>query len=355
MALPKTVEDISAAWLTEALSRRHPGLVVASARHDDVIAGTGTKVTVDVEFNDVGRAAGIPGRLLVKGAFSGHQYTEIVSPLYVREARFFRDIAPGMTINVPRCEFAEFEPDSGQGVVVLEDLRLRGVTFGRATEPVAAEMAAAMLTLLAQLHAATWGRADIHDFGVWPDFLPSLLNRDDPNAYWSAPSWTASMRKPQAAAVPERWRDYDVLERAVRAMWATHETGPRCLVHGDPHLGNWFYTSDDRPGLLDWQMTMAGPWATDFTEFLVSALTIEARRAHERDLLTHYLDQLRVHGADAPSFEQAWLAYRQNVPYSVLWAAIPEEMQPVDINTAATERASAAADDLDTLGSLGIS
>lgn len=352
--LPRTVEDITAEWLTQALAQHHPGLVVSSLQKTETIAGTGTKVFVEVEFNDAGRAAGVPNRLLIKGGLTGHQYTEIAASLYLREARFFRDIAPTVPINVPRCEFSDLDIGSGQGIVVIEDLRLRDATFGNALTPVTPSMAAAMLELLARLHASTWNSPEVTQFGIWPDFLPTLLDRDNPAAYYSVGNWRASMLKPYADPIPQRLRDYDVLERGLRAMWLTHGTGPRCLVHGDPHLGNWFFDPDGRPGLLDWQMSMAGPWATDFAEFIISALSVTDRREHERDLLGHYLAHLSGAGADAPDFDAAWLAYRQNILNSVLWVTIPVEMQPEEISAACTERAATAAEDLDILGSLGV-
>lgn len=43
-----------------------------------------------------------------------------------------------------------------------------------------------------------------------------------------------------------------------------------------------------------------------------------ARRAHERDLLAHYLDVRRAHGAADWSFADAWQAHRRHAAYTVV-------------------------------------
>jgi hypothetical protein len=350
--LPRTVDEITAEWFSQALSERHPGVVVTSLERSETIAGTGTKVVLDLTFNEAGREAGVLDRLVLKGGFAGHQYTGIASG--ATEARFYRAIAPRLAVNIARCEYADFEPDTGFGIVALEDLGQRPVRFGRATDPVSPDTAAAMVTLMASVHAATGFAEDLRGFPVYPYFHPTLLDPDDPAAIWSPSNWAARMKLPVADSVPHRLRDHAVLERGVRAMWETQSALSPCLIHGDTHLGNWFFDAARGPGLLDWEQTMTGPWTKDFQECIVTCLEIEDRRAHERELLALYLQQLAEHGASAPSFEDAWLAYRQSVLESVLWAGIPEEMQPEEINAVCTERGSAAADDLDTLASLGV-
>jgi Phosphotransferase enzyme family len=350
--LPRTVADITAEWLTEVLSKRHPGVVVTALKRSETIAGTGTKVVLDLTFNDIGAAAGVLDHLVLKGGFTGHQYTEVSTG--ANEARFYRDIAPRLTVNIARCEYADFDSDSGLGIVAIEDLRRRPVEFGRATKPVSPDTAAAMVSVMAAVHAAPGVGPHRSGFPVYPDFHPSLLDPENPAAIWSPAAWATRMQMPVADSVPHRLRDHAVLEHSVRTMWKTQGALEPCLIHGDTHLGNWFFDPARGPGLIDWQQTMSGPWTKDFQECIVASLEIEDRRAHERDLLALYLQRRAEYGARAPSFDDAWLAYRRSVLESVLWAGIPEEMQPADINAACTERGSAAVVDLDTLASLGV-
>ncbi|ORA40218.1 hypothetical protein BST20_06550 [Mycobacterium branderi] len=309
------------------------------------IIGTGTKIPVSVTYDDTGRDAGLPERLVLKGTFGGHDLSPALLNLQLREARFYRDIAPMLTINLPRCYFANLDEAERRSVVVLEDLRLRGVVFGAMQQPVGADTVADLLAQLARLHAATWGSAQLATFGSWPDLVPELLTRQ---------AWLSCLEQPYAAAVPAALRDYEYTVRALTAMLDANRGCAQCLLHGDAHLGNTFRDSAGRPGLLDWQMAMVGPYAADFTELLLSALTIDDRRRHERDLLVHYLDGLAACGVDSPSFDDAWLSYRQNALYPVMWVTVPEVMQPSAVTALATERACAAINDLDGLASLGL-
>ena len=62
------------------------------------------------------------------------------------------------------------------------------------------------------------------------------------------------------------------------------QTGPRCVVHGDCHLGNSYRRADGERIWLDWQLVRKGrPWR-DLTYFMIGSLTIEERRQSERAL-----------------------------------------------------------------------
>jgi aminoglycoside phosphotransferase (APT) family kinase protein len=83
-----------------------------------------------------------------------------------------------------------------------------------------------------------------------------------------------------------------------------------CLIHWDPPIGNYFFDSTGA-GRLDWQLCTSGHWASDVVYAIASAMEIHDRRANEGDLLRHYLDQLASRGAHPPTFDAAWLAYRE--------------------------------------------
>ena len=64
-------------------------------------------------------------------------------------------------------------------------------------------------------------------------------------------------------------------------------------------------------GLLDWQCLARGHWSRDLAYALSATLTIEDRRAWERDLIALYLDLFEAHSGVAIGFDEAWLRYRQ--------------------------------------------
>src|SRR5207237_7024679 len=90
--LPLAVAGITAKWLTEALSIRHPQVEVTRAEIVDVDHGTSTRIRVRVAYNRSGEDAALPPTLIVKGAFEAHSAP--MQAMYEREARFYRDVQP---------------------------------------------------------------------------------------------------------------------------------------------------------------------------------------------------------------------------------------------------------------------
>lgn len=78
--LPRSPEEISAAWLEQAVQNTIPGASIYSCRLDDTWNGTATKYRVAIEINDVARAAGLPDSLVVKGRFQPE--LQIVEQVY---------------------------------------------------------------------------------------------------------------------------------------------------------------------------------------------------------------------------------------------------------------------------------
>ncbi|MEX2558146.1 MAG: phosphotransferase [Actinomycetota bacterium] len=347
--LPLKTEDVDAEWVTAALSSRHAGVEVTSLKVGTVIRGTATKMQLLLEYNDAGREHGLPHSMVLKGGFDIPDVGNIVGLTgYAREVEFFNDVAPELDgINIPRTFFGAVDPDSGQALVLLEDLTVRNVTFGRATSPITPEVAAESLDIMARYHALWWESPRLAPLARFPGVLEPII------LYLLGPeNWAACMGRPRAAAVTGELRDHDRIQAAVVAMWERNKEAPGCFIHGDPHLGNMYFEPDGSPGFLDWQGAMCGTWAHDVTYFVIGSLEIDDRRAHERALLSGYLERLASYGAPAPGLDEAWLAYRRNVMHGFMWVVNPEELQPEDVNTACATRFARAAEDLATFAAL---
>jgi aminoglycoside phosphotransferase (APT) family kinase protein len=112
---------------------------------------------------------------------------------------------------------------------------------------------------------------------------------------------------------------------------------PPTLAHGDVHLKNWYITGTGRMGLSDWQFVTRGHWSRGFGYTIATALTIEDRRACERDLLDFYLDHLNAAGGPKVSFDEGWIQYRRQLMTALTWWTITynpaprmPDMQPID-------------------------
>jgi aminoglycoside phosphotransferase (APT) family kinase protein len=236
--------------------------------------------------------------------------------------------------------------------VVLEDLDARSVRWGRATSPLTFAAARATLAALAELHAHAWDHTVLDELRwlrspVEGPVVEHYRRHRDPLAVARA------LERPRAAALPAALHDP---ERIVRAFWSAQVEAarrPRCVLHGDAHLGNVYFEPDGTPGLVDWQAVRQGRWSHDVSLFVVSALDVADRRRWERELLGQYLADLSAHGVAPPTWDDAWLEYRQQVAYGVQGWTCTGSFQPEDVNTANLARFGAAALDLDTFGALG--
>lgn len=339
--LPASADDLGREFLSEALSAWNPGTVVESFEAAPAVHGTATKVALTVEY--AGESV-LPERFVIKGGWEPHSQT--VAAQYRAEANFYARLAGGIGSNIPRCFFSAIDPETGIGMVILEDLKDRGATFGVPTQPLEVDQLARVLELQAGYHATYWGAGVLAEAWLRGSHAESTF-RDE---MVTEAHWNRHLALPRAEVLAEPFKDRFRMAESIRRLYAITDTPDvPCLIHADPHLGNLFFEAGGEPGLLDWQSPQRGHWAHDVTYTLVGAVSVDDRRRSEKDLLEHYLGALAARGVDAPGFDEAWKAYRRHALYGVLWSMCPPEMQMEENVVAMTERFSAAADDLGSL------
>ncbi len=325
--IPATPEEITAEWLTAALSQHQPGVVVSSVEVLDVREVTNTHVRLRIEV-EAGGSDPVSSSLFVKmlPLESSRRDAVAATGMGQREARFYRELAPTLSMRLPHAHLALFDDETGAFIVALDDLDSSNCLISDGTWGVSPEAAMGALAALAQLHArfedparrelevpwipeATHGRsygANMLRYGL--DHHGDRLSTD-------------------FAAIAEL---YISDNRALHHLW---HRGPLTVVHGDPHIGNLFIDIDididsgsvvdvaagsgARVGFLDWGIINITSPMRDVSYFMNMALSVDDRRAHERALLRHYLDVRRALGAAPISYDEAWLAHRLHAAYTV--------------------------------------
>jgi aminoglycoside/choline kinase family phosphotransferase len=352
---PANLAGVTPEWLSLALSERYPDTVVASVEFGQTIHGTGTNLPLILRYARQSEDASLPTRLWLKGGYEPHFEYMAPSRIYEIEAMFYRELAQRLDVRAPRCFYAGTNEQTHQGLLLLEDLAASGARFGKATQPVAPEVVARGLTTLARLHASTWNQN-------WPGtlwYVEPGIPREGPQATWYRAQTADVFARYIAERVEARTpAAVNAPQRIVAAFWKlaemSHEA-PRCVIHSDCHLDNFYFNTEGEPGLMDWQSPRLGCWAWDVSYFIISALEVDERRRHERTLLAHYLDALAAHGVTAPSMDAAWLAYRRYNAYGLFVKIVnPDVFKPRAINVAWMSRHVAAAEDLETFDSLDV-
>lgn len=311
--IPVSADYVSKQWLTEILCSDVPGAEVVSFSLGAKNLGTTARRLIDVAYNEAGVAAKLPERIFAKATPEfASRFVCGLSGALDREVHFYRHIQQHLDIPTPACYFADYDPDSFRSIFLFEnEVATKGADFLDPTFRPSRTQAESMIVVLAKLHSRFWEDDALdRDF---PWLVQPLAYQEHINQLIGFQERTAIGMERAAQLMPVGMADRkSELWPAFMRSCDLRSRSPRTLIHTDVHLGNWYRVGNDM-GLCDWQTTMKGNWAVDFAYAVTCSLTVEERRAWERDLLKLYLDTLSpANGSPKPSFDEAWLAYRQH-------------------------------------------
>ncbi|HEY1574281.1 MAG TPA: aminoglycoside phosphotransferase family protein [Pseudonocardiaceae bacterium] len=294
--------------LTAAL---RPVLMPAGARVTSVswerigqdfgFTGVTTRLRVDYEPGLAGPATVVAKFPLGGGEDSAYRRTQrespetarIVAERAVREAWFYRVLAPRLPTPAPRCWASGTDVERSRLVLLLEDIA--GARGGDALGGCPPEDVQAVLAAIAPVHAGWWAR---------PDQLAALPNWTGDRAAgerrqrryrerWAVLAEQHGLRldarlRRMAARLGDSLAD--VLDRLGAA--------PQAVVHADLHLDNVLFTPDQHRAVvvLDWQTVCRGPAAVDLARAIVTSLQPDDRREHEDRLVAGYHRAMRTLG-----------------------------------------------------------
>jgi hypothetical protein len=317
-------EAISPEWLTSALSIRHSGIEVISVDIIDRLTTVADKVRVAVTCSQDGKPVEEPLKLCLKAYFGEAAMRR--GDLGRAEAAFYRDFQPELSMNLPRVEFADIDESTGQALVIMEDLVATGATFAQPLGVVTPDAVEMTLGEYARLHATHWGRTD------WSDRPWLVPKAESISTLIDVETLAGLLSGPRSDPLPAEMQRADTLVRAVGRIPTLRAKGGTCLLHGDAHVANSFHRADGRVGLVDWQLVQFGCWALDVAYHIGSALSMEDRTSHERELLDSYLGRLRSLGVETPAEPIAWDLYQKSLIYGYYLWAITRFVAPPIIN-----------------------
>jgi hypothetical protein len=296
MSSPALVEELTPAWLSDVLGGR-----VDAVRAEPV--GTGQIGTCHRLHLD---GEGVPGTVLAKLPAVDPAARELLAGVYRTEAIFYAEVAPTVAIRVPACHHATMPTDSGDFVLLLEDLA--PAVQGDQLVGCTADQARDAAVNLAGLHGPRWCDPSLLDLdGV------TLTDAEGARVLGElyGPATDIFLDGLGGLLAAE---DHDTLRAcvAVTEGWALARSERFGLVHGDYRLDNLLFPPGGGPGsvAVDWQTLSLGLPARDLAYLLGTGLPVADRRAHERDLVAAYHSALAGHGVAAYSAEQAWDDYR---------------------------------------------
>ena len=143
---------------------------------------------------------------------------------------------------------------------------------------------------------------------------------------------------------------------------AEMDTGPRTILHGDPHPGNVYFIDPGEDaaggahqaplgGLFDWQVLRQGNGVRDLAYFVILSLEPEVRQAHMDELVDRYREELEAAGGPGLRAADVLLDMRRMAAYAYTSAAFTAAfggLQAERVALGGLRRAAAAVVDLDT-------
>jgi hypothetical protein len=360
--VPWTPAEATPEFVTTAL--RSGGVIddgssVAEVEYDVIGEGVGiVGQLARMTLRYGGDAIGAPSSMILKipSQYPENRMIGDHFDFYQREGRFYEQIGDRSAVRTPHCYYNHIDPEANEFALLLEDFGDR--TIISQVSGIGPERAEEAVRAIALIHAEWW-MSPMLDSLTW---MPRIV---DPV------SLAAGAHYQQAAPVFAD-RAGDVLsDEALRlvepigASWVTMATDgfgrvPTTVVHGDFRADNLMFddhqSGREHVGVIDWQISYRGAGVTDVAYLLTQSMTVETRRAHERDIVAAWYDALASALGAAPDgfdAEDAWTEYRRATPGLTVYPVValasmdPANDRGLQLVTAMAERAFTAVLDLE--------
>jgi hypothetical protein len=359
--VPRSPEQLGTEWLTAVLCGGTAGASVCSVRRSGGSVGTTTRRALQLTYNDVGVAAGLPTSLFAKCTTTVAQRLMLgLGGFLYGEPGFYTMVRPELEIEAPVGYFGAVNGRSWRSIVLMEDVAAtRDASFWEPSTKTTRGQIEDLLANVAGWHGALWGSTHLARWR-WLRTPADQMRLIDALIGIADRLPVGAERATGVIAPRLRRRQADLYDAMRRAMTMSSQ-GTRTYLHGDLHIANTYRSSGGRMGVVDWQAGLQGSWAHDYSYIVATALDVEDRRTWEGELLDFYLERLAAAGGKAPPRERAWRAYRTALfypyfawVYTVGRSRLQPKFQSDQVSLTMIKRISAAIDDLDSLRAVGL-
>ncbi len=174
MTIPRTIDDITPEWLSDALGRS-----VMNVKTEPIGVGVGLVGQLHrLQIDGDGGPATIIAKLAA--ATEEDRFVATVLNMYGREVGFYNELSARTTIAHPHCYFAEHDAVTQDCVLLLEDVSVRG----RGGDQVAGHCLADARPAIRTLAACTPASGTIRTSRRHPSCCSSRTTRTRPRSRW---------------------------------------------------------------------------------------------------------------------------------------------------------------------------
>ena len=310
---------MTAAWASDVLG--HEVQSLSTMRIGDGLVGMNLRVVVTYfDPNATG-----PRSVVVKlpSPDPTSRATGVAMRNYEREVCFYRDIAATVDMRVAACHHAQWSPETGDFVLVLEDL-----APGRQGDQIkgcSIDQARTAIVELARLHGPRWDDPSLHEL----EWLGRRTGGDDAarlSELWAilVPGFMATYAKYLSVDA------LDLIDAFGRRLgdWVDGRDGPMTVTHGDYRLDNLMFASPDGGypvAAVDWQTPGHGPALGDVSYFLGAGLLPPERQQVERQLVDEYAQALTAYGVEVDD-QWLWRHYRRDTFAGIVMTVLASQI-----------------------------
>jgi len=360
--VPLVTEDASPEFVTRALQSTaviDADTEVAEVEHDRIGEGVGLMCNLArLTLRYKGVAHGAPSSVILKVPSNLPENRGVGDHFgfYEREGRFYAEISDSLPVRTPRCYYNHIDTAANEFALMLEDFggrtmvsQVAGIDFERAAEAVRS---------LALVHAEWWASPRLDSLTWMPqatDPLTLSAGAEYRKAWERFVELFESDLPDGALALGERVGDS--FEAIITSMF---DDAPATICHGDFRADNLMFddasTGREHVGIIDWQIAMKSAGVGDVCYLVTQSMTVDDRRACERELVQVWYDALSSALGAAPEsygLDDAWNGYRSATTTMTVYSVVggggmdPSNERGRQLVTEMANRSFAAALDLD--------
>lgn len=304
MSFPAQPELLTTEWLSKALNRPIEAFRVEFFGEGAGIIGQVTRVHITTKDGEETIIAKFPS------PSADNRGVAATYDMYGREVNFYRHIAPSITLRVPICHHSEYDPETLDFVLLMEDLK--DMRIGDQVSGCSEADAHLVVEGIARLAASSWNTpADLISHNN-PGQRDGMIGGFELG--WPVVQETFAHLIPASAN-----NIGDKVRNAVPGLLERLCTPPITISHADVRLDNVFFGADEI-ALVDWQSVCTSAPEQDLAYFVTQSLTDEVRAA--TDWVTLYHQHLMDLGVANYSLAQCRERYITAALYLICYATI---------------------------------
>ena len=337
---PTNIQEVTTGWLSEILRQNVVGYDTT------FLEGGVLSDAYKLRLRFAAEAPDAPASVVLKLPNREDERREMAldNDAYLKELRFFRELADEMPLRSPELYAALCDDSEGAEnfVLAMEDLTAHSCVFDQVDDTPCEKYMQKIALEVADMHAQYWETP--------PTRLPWVCK--DTDRYTFAIDTTARESPERIEESRELWRKMygrDVCEEAgctqiepltqilcgpacgeiFDRIYEVLSERPKTLIHGDLRADNIFRThpsrglavEDSQLTYIDWQLLSAGPPGPEFTQMWQHSLPPEVRR-NDREVLRQYHDRLVTRQPAAADYTYEMLLEDYVLGLVMWWSAI---------------------------------